>query len=146
MKVLALASTADGRARLDALSEAARAFNRALDIRLRFLDIGVDLIRLEPLEGQERQIEPAGWEDRTRRALERERPRLLQVFVDDPTADPGTRAALAARVRPVAFGALGPDADAYRERFPGVAFHPVEDPVADAAQIVDRLVDERSQS
>jgi len=146
VKVLALASTADGRARLDALSEAARAFNRALDIRLRFLDIGVDLIRLEPLEGQERKVEAAGWEERTRRALERERPLLLQVYVDDPTADPGTRAALAARVRPVAFGPLGPDADAYRERFPGVAFHQIDDAVGDAARVVDRLVDERPLS
>jgi len=144
--VLALASTAEGRARLDALSVAARAFNRALDIRLRFLDIGVDLIRLEPLEGQGGHADRAGWEERTRRAIDRERPRLVQVFIDDPVAELGTRAAIAARVRPVAFGPAGPVADAYRELFPDVAFHPIDDPARDAARLVDHLVDERSPS
>jgi len=146
LKVLALASTAGGRARLDAIEEAARAFNRALDIRLRFLDIGVDLIRLEPLEGQHGSVDPESWRERAERAIERERPRLVQLFVDDPTAEPGARAAMATRVRAVAFGPAGEDADAFRERFPGVAYHRVDDPREAAAEVVDRLVDERSQS
>ena len=34
------------------VEDAAREFNRTLDIRLRFLDIGIDLVPVRPLAGQ----------------------------------------------------------------------------------------------
>jgi len=147
MKVLAPAAGDGGLALVAALTAAAREFNRTLDIRLRFLDIGVDLIPLRPLHGQAGA--PAQvWASRVRQFLLQEGPRLVVALAGDPAA---LSAALEAEERGIRAVVLVPrdepdTAIEIAERCPAARRHElgdIDDP-EEGRRLIEILVAERA--
>ncbi len=149
MKVLTAASD-DGALRLlQTLGVAAREFNRTLDIRLRFLDIGIDLIPVRPLHGQ-RGAAPDLWVTRLEQVIERERPQLLVALAGDSAAEATIGRGRECGVHTVIFvpPGSGEGSTELRELGPSARFYDVVD-VADpdeGRRLIEILVAERART
>jgi hypothetical protein len=149
MKVVAPVAAESGLRLLTVLEGAAREFNRTLDIRLRFLDIGIDLVPVRPLHGQAEASDEV-WGRRVRQVLERERPSLTLVLEGDPAARAAAAAAGELGVRTVAFvrSEDGEDAQALREANPETRVHLLGnlDGSDEGRRLIEILVAERAGS
>jgi hypothetical protein len=147
VKVVAPATGDLGLGLLDLLSEAAREFNRTLDIRLRFLDIGVDLIPVRPLRGQSAGA-PEAWSTRVGQVLDRERPRILLLTAGDPSALPAAREAGRRSVRTVVLvpGSEDGAIAEIREACPDARAHDLGDTSSadEGRRLIEILVAERA--
>jgi len=147
MKVLAPAAGEAGLAFVAALTAAAREFNRTLDIRLRFLDIGVDLIPLRPLHGQA-EAPSEVWATRVRQFLVQEGPRLVVALAGDPAALAAAGEAEDRGVRAVVFvpGDAGDVAAEIAERCPAARRHDLGDidEPEEGRRLIEILVAERA--
>jgi len=147
MKILAPAAAEPGLALISTLEAAARDFNRTLDIRLRFLDIGVDLVPVRPLHGQPTAGAEA-WTLRLGRVVAREVPRLIVVRAGDPAALPAALEGAGRGIPVVVFGDAPGAVDELRERCPAARVHALGD-LADPEEgrrLIEILVAERAAS
>jgi hypothetical protein len=147
VKVIAAGSEPDALGLIELLASAAGEFNRTLDIRLRFLDIGIDLIPIRPLRGQPTSGSEI-WRGRVRQVLRQERPRLLVVLAGDTAAEPAAREAAEQDVRTVVLVPEGSSSEELRERYPQARLHGIGDleAPAEGRRLVEILVAERAES
>ena len=149
MKVLTAAAGDDALLLLTTLAGAAREFNRTLDIRLRFLDIGIDLIPVRPLHGQ-RGGSGGAWVIRLGQMIERERPQILVALAGDVAAEAVVREGEKSGVRTVIF--VPPDSEdvstELRERGPGARLYDVQDLTGpdEGRRLIEILVAERART
>ncbi len=147
MKVIAPAAGDQGLALIAFLDTAAHEFNRTLDIRLRFLDIGIDLVPVRPMHGQP-TVSADAWSNRIRQVLTREGPRLIVIRAGDPAALPAALESAERGVRVVMF--VPPDesgaADEILSRCPEATRHEIDDleNPAEGRRLIEILVAERA--
>jgi hypothetical protein len=149
VKVLTAAAGEDALLLLTTLSGAAQEFNRTLDIRLRFLDIGIDLIPVRPLHGQ-RGAPAEIWVGRLGRMIARERPQIIVALAGDAAAEAAVREGGKNGVRTVIF--VPQDArDAsteLREWGPSARLHDIADLAEpdEGRRLIEILVAERART
>ena len=147
MKVVAPFGAESGLGLLEVLERSAREFNRTLDIRLRFLDIGIDLVPVRPLRGQNAASDEV-WRRRVRQVLERERPSLAVVLEGDPAAGPAATEARSLGIRTVAFARREDSEDTMALREVDARVHILGDleEADEGRRLIEILVAERAGS